>query len=63
MNDHPIDYHAAAQEMYRSGGHFASALAKAYFYADSGNQAKLKAAFADLFKQFHHIAEYNKATS
>jgi hypothetical protein len=63
MNEYPIDWHAAAQEMYRSGGGFASALATAFFRADSGNQAKIKGAFADLFKQFSRIAEYKKATA
>jgi hypothetical protein len=63
MNEHPVDWHAAALEMRRSGGHFASALAVAYLYADGGNQAKIKGAFADLFKQFSRIAEYKKATA
>ena len=63
MNEHPIDWHAAALEMRLSGGHFASALAVAYLYADSSNQAKIKSAFADLFRRFSHAAECNKAVS
>ena len=58
MNEHPIDWHAAALEMRLSGGPFASALAVAFLYADSSNQAKIKSVFADLFRQFSYVAEY-----
>lgn len=41
--------HAAAHEMDRTGGGFASAIATAYFRADSTNKAKLLLTFGDLF--------------
>jgi hypothetical protein len=47
------DLHRAAHLMARQGGHFASAIAAAYFAADSQNRARLLAAFGDLFARFH----------
>jgi hypothetical protein len=42
---------AAAHEMDRTGGGFASAIATAYFRADSTNKAKLLLTFGDLFSR------------
>lgn len=42
---------AAAHEMDRIGGGFASAIATAYFRADSTNKAKLLLTFGDLFSR------------
>lgn len=44
--------HAAAHEMKRTGGGFASRLADAYFYADLNNQERILTAFMDLFEKF-----------
>lgn len=49
----PEQLHRAAHLMSRQGGHFASAIAAAYFVADSQNRARLLAAFGDLFARFH----------
>ncbi len=49
----PDQLHRAAHLMARQGGHFASAIAAAYFAADSHNRARLLAAFGDLFARFH----------
>ena len=48
-----ISFYRAAHLMIRQGGSFAAAIAEAYFAADSGNRAKLLAAFGDLFQKFH----------
>jgi 2-oxo-4-hydroxy-4-carboxy--5-ureidoimidazoline (OHCU) decarboxylase len=40
----------------RMGGGFASALALAYFRADSDNQARILGAFPDLFEKYRRIA-------
>lgn len=52
--DYPNDDQTleAAHRMEREGGHFASAIAKAYYYADSGNKSRLVSAFADLFERY-----------
>ena len=42
-------YTKAAWEMERIGGHFAAAIARAYYAADSGNRALLIDAFGHLF--------------
>jgi hypothetical protein len=47
---------AAAHEMQRTGGGFASALAEAFFRADALNKRKLLAAFGDLFEEYARIA-------
>ena len=44
--------HKAAQRMQERGGHFASRIAEAYFYADLSNRRKLLDAFGDLFERF-----------
>jgi hypothetical protein len=44
--------HNAMHEMDAIGGGFASALARAWFRADSNNKARIEAAFADLIKKF-----------
>lgn len=49
---------AAAHEMQRSGGGFASALAEAFFRADSTNAAKLITHWYALFEQFARLADY-----
>lgn len=43
--------HAAAHEMQRIGGSFASHLAAAYFHADSNNKERILTAFMDLFEK------------
>lgn len=43
--------HAAAHEMKRTGGGFASRLADAYLYADLNNQERILTAFMDLFEK------------
>jgi hypothetical protein len=48
--------HRAAQAMESIGGGFAAALALAYFRADGGNQARILAAFPDLFEKYRRIA-------
>ena len=48
--------HKAAKTMARMGGGFASALALAYFRADSDNQARILGAFPDLFEKYRRIA-------
>ena len=48
--------HRAAQTMESIGGGFAAALALAYFRADGGNQARILAAFPDLFEKYRRIA-------
>jgi hypothetical protein len=42
----------AASRMMQYGGGFASALATAWFRADSGNRARIEKAFADLFAKY-----------
>lgn len=39
-------------KMTQRGGNFARYIAHAYSVADSGNRAKLEAAFAELFAQY-----------
>jgi hypothetical protein len=46
------ELHAAAHQMDKTGGGFASAIANAYFRADSTNKAILLDAFGDLFEKF-----------
>ncbi len=45
----------AAHQMQSSGGAFSSALAEAFFRADSHNRAKILGAFGDLFERFARI--------
>lgn len=42
----------AAHEMTALGGHFAAAIAAAYFYADSHNKPLLLQTFGHLFERF-----------
>ena len=42
----------AAEEMERTGGAFAEAIALAWFRADSGNRQRLIDAFSDLFERW-----------
>lgn len=46
------DYIHAAHVMEARGGGFASCIARAYYKADMGNQARLRAAFPDLFTRY-----------
>jgi hypothetical protein len=46
------ELHRAAHEMSKVGGHFASSIASAYFYADNSNQRILLDAFGHLFEKF-----------
>ena len=48
--------HQAAKAMERIGGGFASALALAYYRADSDNKARILSAWADLFEKYRRIA-------
>lgn len=52
--------HQAAHNMDRYGGGFASAIATAYFRADSNNKAKLLLAFGDIFAR--HAPETDETT-
>lgn len=47
------DYLYAAHMMEARGGGFAACIARAYYKADQFNQARLRAAFPDLFKEFY----------
>lgn len=49
-----------ATAMYAYGGSFVSALANAWERADSTNQARLKAAFPDLFAKYRELAELKR---
>ena len=42
----------AAHRMRKEGGHFASAIADAYFAADSRNKDRVLSTFRDLFDRF-----------
>jgi hypothetical protein len=44
----------AAHRMYDEGGGFASAIAQAYFRADSTNKVRLVDAFGHLFERYAH---------
>lgn len=44
-----------AANMMEEGGTFAASIAKAYYFADDNNRARLKAAFPDLFVWFFNI--------
>jgi len=47
--------HRAARLMEKIGGGFASALAVAYFRADADNQARILAAWPDLFERYRRM--------
>lgn len=55
-DDMEIQNHRAAQCMERMGGGFASALAVAYYRADSDNKARIVGAWPDLFEKYRRIA-------
>jgi hypothetical protein len=51
-----LDYdmlHKAARQMEKEGGHFAHAIALAFYAADSTNMYKLVEAFDDLFAEYY----------
>ena len=48
---------AGARLMEQIGGSFARQIAGAYFVADSGNKAKLLAAFGELFERYAVMAD------
>ena len=49
----------AAEQMQKTGGGFAAALAQAYFRADLGNQARILGAFAEIFEKHRALAREN----
>ncbi len=49
--------HGGARLMETIGGGFASALAVAYQRADSGNRARIEAAFPDLIERYNTLAD------
>ncbi len=49
--------YTACRRMETMGGHFAEAIAKAFYAADSTNRAKLVAAFEDMFRRYAHWGE------
>ena len=55
--------HRAAALMQKRGGGFASALGLAYHRADSGNQARILAAFPELFARFRRDEELENENS
>lgn len=54
--------HRAAKTMEKLGGGFASALAVAYFHADLNNQARILAAFPELFERYRRMAQDTTGT-
>ena len=54
-------YLPAAELMQRMGGAFASAIADAFFVADSYNTQRLLIAFPDLFTRYKHMADQDLA--
>lgn len=50
MSDQEL--HRAAQNMERYGGGFATAIAKAFYVADTGNRRLLLGAFGHLFEEY-----------
>jgi len=50
-----------AKVMRQYGGSFAQAMAEAWFKADGPNQARIKAAFPDLWIVYTELAERAKA--
>lgn len=51
--------YAAVYDMETKGGHFASCIAKAFYYADSNNRSHLFAAFGYLFERFIREGDRN----
>ena len=54
-------YLPAAELMQRMGGSFVSAIADAFFAADSHNTQRLLIAFPDLFTRYKHMADQDLA--
>jgi len=54
------DMLGAAEEMKRTGGGFAEAIANAWFRADSSNKDRLAEAFGDLFGRYVKLAYADK---
>lgn len=54
MDGAEYDRTIAAMQQY--GGSFASALGRAWLYADLGNRSKLEQAFPELLKQYRDMA-------
>ena len=59
----PVTDHEVLTAMERFDGSFASGLAKAWFCADAVNSARLRAAFPELWEEYHKkvVAALNKA--
>ena len=51
--------HNAAKSMEASGGHFAAAIAAAWYVASHDNMTRLETAFPDIF--FKHMSEYDRS--
>jgi hypothetical protein len=54
------DMLAAAEEMKRTGGGFAEAIANAWFRADSSNKERLAEAFGELFGRYIKLSYADK---
>jgi hypothetical protein len=54
------DLYDAFHLMEALGGGFASRLAKAWFYADSGNRTRIEAAFPEMIGRYAAMAEQRK---
>ena len=54
--------HRAARLMEKLGGGFASALAVAYFRADADNQARILAAWPELFERYRRMDQEKTGT-
>lgn len=50
------DENRAAELLLQIGGSFAQHLARAFKVADSGNRARILAAWPDLFERYHRMA-------
>jgi hypothetical protein len=59
MSNQSAEYTETAMRELQSGrhGHFAAALAEAWFVADSGNRIKLACCFFDLVAKGHRYAQ------
>jgi len=62
MRSQADENHRAAKAMEKWGGGFASALAVAYFHADADNQARLLAAWPELFERYRRMAQDTTGT-
>ena len=54
------DYLPAAELMQNMGGSFASAIADAFFVADSHNTQRLLTAFPELFERYKQLADADR---